>query len=211
MRTIRILSALAVLVLVAFGSICLAAEAKPPPPLPDVIGPYLQNPAPDAMTVCYLTAGPGEVEVLHGASTPDTGSAALGTPIPGTPWTIWKARITGLQTGAAHTYRVTWNDKGGIRATSPPATFTTPDPGGAETRMIVVVAPHGEQLDPSSIKAFITKGGQGINYHIGTWHLPIIALKTGQQFLLFDRGGPEKNCDLHYFPEEQQITLLPPA
>ena len=80
-----------------------------------------------------------------------------------------------------------------------------------ETPMIVVVAPRGEQVDPNSIKAFITKGGQGINYHIGTWHLPIIALKTGQQFLLFDRGGPEKNCDLHYFPEEQQITLLPPA
>ncbi len=59
----------------------------------------------------------------------------------------------------------------------------------------VVVAPAGDTLDESRIRAFRTNGRQGINYHRGTWHMPLIALDRGQEFLIIDRIGDNKNCD----------------
>lgn len=75
--------------------------------------------------------------------------------------------------------------------------------------MIVVVAPKGEEISADTIRAFYTTGTQGINYFANTWHLPIIALRQEQSFLLVDRGGPEKNCDEFYFGEQTRIRLLP--
>ena len=37
--------------------------------------------------------------------------------------------------------------------------------------------------------------GQGVNYHAGVWHHPLIALHARCDFVVFDRGGPEPNCD----------------
>jgi len=137
MKTIRIFLVVAVIPLLA--SLCLAVEAAPRPPLPESVGPYLQNPAPDAVTVCFATAGSGgEVSVFHGARDSDTELAAVGAEIPGTPWKVWKARIEGLKPGAAHSYRVVWKDGGQIRVESPLATFKTPDPAAGKVRMIVV-------------------------------------------------------------------------
>jgi ureidoglycolate lyase len=64
-----------------------------------------------------------------------------------------------------------------------------------EFRFIVVVAPPGESVDPSSLRAFITNGRQGVNYRPGIWHMPLIALEKDQAFLVVDRAGPEANCD----------------
>jgi hypothetical protein len=107
---------------------------------PEWIGPYLQNPAPDGMTVCFLTPGEdGQVSVLHGVNDLKNELKAVGTPVPGTPWTVWKARITGLKPGAKHRYRVEWRDGGGKPLQkSEETTFTTPDPGADRVRMIVV-------------------------------------------------------------------------
>jgi len=77
--------------------------------------------------------------------------------------------------------------------------------------MIVVVAPAGESILPDSIRAFYSNGAQGINFHAGIWHLPIIALEPGQAFMIVDRGGPNKNCDEFYFDGEEDIILLPAA
>jgi ureidoglycolate lyase len=59
----------------------------------------------------------------------------------------------------------------------------------------VVVAPPGDTLDESKIRAFRTNGRQGINYHRGTWHMPLIALERDQEFLVIDRIGDNSNCE----------------
>lgn len=77
-----------------------------------------------------------------------------------------------------------------------------------DTPVIVVVAPHGEEVDPADIKSFITNGKQGINYHRAVWHMPLIALKEGQKMLIVDRGGPGNNCEEYYFPDHEIILEL---
>jgi ureidoglycolate lyase len=62
-------------------------------------------------------------------------------------------------------------------------------------RMVVVVAPPGEGVDAADLRAFVTSGRQGVNYHRGTWHMPLIAFDAGQEFLVVDRGGEEANCE----------------
>jgi len=64
-------------------------------------------------------------------------------------------------------------------------------------RMVIVVAPPGEGVDPEDLRAFVTNGKQGINYHRGTWHMPLIAFDAGQEFLIVDYGGDEPNCETH--------------
>jgi len=60
---------------------------------------------------------------------------------------------------------------------------------------LVVVAPAGE-LDERQIKVFLANGKQGVNYHAGTWHHFCLALHEQSDFLVVDRGGEGKNCDV---------------
>ncbi len=60
---------------------------------------------------------------------------------------------------------------------------------------IVVVAPAGEAVDAVDLRAFVTNGTQGINYHKGVWHMPLIALEAGQEFLIVDRAPRMDNCE----------------
>jgi ureidoglycolate lyase len=53
---------------------------------------------------------------------------------------------------------------------------------------VVVVAPAGPQPDRSALRAFVSDGSQGVNYHKGIWHLPLAAFQTGA-FLVADRSG----------------------
>lgn len=60
---------------------------------------------------------------------------------------------------------------------------------------IVVVAPAGEPPAPEDIKVFLATGSQGINYHRGVWHHPMIALDKHCEFVEVHRRGPGMNCD----------------
>jgi ureidoglycolate lyase len=73
-------------------------------------------------------------------------------------------------------------------------------------RMMVVVAPPGDAVSAVDLRAFVTDGRQGINYHRGTWHMPLIAFDAGQEFLIIDRVGNSPNCDLHDLDEP--VVLL---
>ena len=68
-------------------------------------------------------------------------------------------------------------------------------------KMLIVVAPPEESVEASALRAFVTNGRQGINYHRGTWHMPLIAFEAGQEYLIIDRGGKEPNCDMHTLDE----------
>jgi len=61
--------------------------------------------------------------------------------------------------------------------------------------MCVVVAPAGDALAPEHLRAFVSSGEQGVNYHRGTWHMPLLALDKGPRFIVVDRGGPGDNCE----------------
>jgi len=74
---------------------------------------------------------------------------------------------------------------------------------------LVVVAPAGDELDPESVRAFLTNGRQGVNYHRGVWHHPVLTVEKRDDFLVVDRSGSGPNCDEHYFTEDEQLLLDP--
>lgn len=74
---------------------------------------------------------------------------------------------------------------------------------------VVVVAPAGEDVDAAALCAFVTDGTQGVNYHKGVWHMPMIAMQAGQEFLIVDRWPSDDNCE--EFVLEQPLTLQAPA
>jgi len=63
---------------------------------------------------------------------------------------------------------------------------------------LIVVAPAGE-LKPAALRAFVTRGWQGVNYAKGVWHHPLIALDEVSDFIVVDRGGDGLNLN------EQQL------
>ncbi|MDA3922852.1 MAG: ureidoglycolate lyase [Salinisphaera sp.] len=62
-------------------------------------------------------------------------------------------------------------------------------------RYLVVVAPAGEPPGLDALQAFVADSHQGINYHRGVWHHPMIALDAACEFVEVHRAGPGDNCD----------------
>lgn len=71
---------------------------------------------------------------------------------------------------------------------------------------MVVVGEAGE-FDASKLRAFVAGPQQGINYRAGTWHHFSLALDKTCDFLVIDRGGPEKNCDEVFLEGEGILTI----
>jgi ureidoglycolate lyase len=73
--------------------------------------------------------------------------------------------------------------------------------------LVVVAAPGADAIEPSAVRAFVCNGRQGVNYHPGTWHHPVIALHRETDFLVLDRHGSGRNCDEFYFAEADRIVV----
>lgn len=76
-----------------------------------------------------------------------------------------------------------------------------------EAVMCVVVAPPGDDIAPCDLRAFVSNGRQGVNYHRGTWHMPLVAFAAGQRFVVVDRGGPGDNCEERRLDSSLKIVV----
>jgi ureidoglycolate lyase len=68
---------------------------------------------------------------------------------------------------------------------------------------LVVVAPAGDEPVPGAVRAFRSNGRQGVNYHRGVWHHPVLTIEKRDEFLVVDRSGSGNNCDEHFFSEDE--------
>ncbi len=69
------------------------------------------------------------------------------------------------------------------------------------TPLWVVVAPPGDHPEPHQLQAFISNGHQGVNYHPGVWHMPLMTPDAEQRFIIVDRGGAGDNCEEYSLPQ----------
>ena len=74
---------------------------------------------------------------------------------------------------------------------------------------LIVVAPISDSPNITLVRAFLTNGRQGVNYHRSVWHHPVLALAPQDDFLVVDRSGVGNNCDEHFFNEEEWLLLAP--
>lgn len=68
-----------------------------------------------------------------------------------------------------------------------------------QQKFIIIVALPLDQKQPNEqqIYAFLSNGKQGVTYHQGVWHHPLITLEAESEFLVVDRIGGGQNCDVH--------------
>jgi ureidoglycolate lyase len=65
-----------------------------------------------------------------------------------------------------------------------------------ECEFIVIVARGSTEPDFESIRAFRARPGQGICYHAGTWHHPMVAqIQTTSFFVLTYEDGSKLDCE----------------
>ncbi len=182
----RVFCALAVLSAIVLGCGCAEAAA----PLPASIGPYLQNPSANGMTVCFLTpsgtnSGTDGVRVLwlrQGAPGKPAEAAAKGTAIPGTPWTIWKARLTPLQPGATYEYQIRQGrEKSGT--TTPAYRFHSMDPHAKTFRAAFFNDIHNREATLEAVMKNVKPEDYEMAFLLGDmWTNPSPAKEADQVF-----------------------------
>jgi ureidoglycolate lyase len=79
----------------------------------------------------------------------------------------------------------------------------------ARFSFLVVVGPADETVQAADLRAFLFAPGQGVNYHRGVWHMPLIALENGQEFLVIDRAGNGRNCEELVLGEAVTLQAIP--
>jgi len=68
---------------------------------------------------------------------------------------------------------------------------------------LVVVAQAGPEPKLADLRAFVSNGKQGVNYHTGVWHHPLLILAPEQHFLVIDRAGAGNNLNEVMFAQDQ--------
>ncbi|MEK9626504.1 MAG: ureidoglycolate lyase [Gammaproteobacteria bacterium] len=75
---------------------------------------------------------------------------------------------------------------------------------------LVAVAPRGERVHAADIQVFLARGDQGVNFHPGVWHHPLLVLQQ-QDFLVIDRGGAGDNLVEQSLETSVSITVGSPV
>ena len=70
-------------------------------------------------------------------------------------------------------------------------------PMSADPFLVIVACDRNGQ--PHEPKAFLTRPGQGVNYHRGTWHGVLTPLQAPGLFAVVDRIGRGDNLEEHWF------------
>ena len=76
-------------------------------------------------------------------------------------------------------------------------------PMSADSFLVVVA--RDENGIPQDPKAFLTKPGQAINFHRGTWHGVLAPLSEPGLFAVIDRIGEGTNLEEHWFDKDYII------
>jgi acid phosphatase type 7 len=194
----------------ALSSIPLAQAAEPAPEkLPDTLTPYLQNPAPDAMTICIFSREASELSVVFHPPQGNRGIEvpATGLRVPGTPWTRWRCRISGLKPGQNYRYQVRYfvNNQ---RRESSSHTFRTLDPQADSCRALVFNDVHDrretlqallQHVRPQEADLILFNGdmindpsaANGAEAVFSLWEFYVTSLGAHSRPILFIRGNHE--------------------
>ena len=71
-----------------------------------------------------------------------------------------------------------------------------------------MVAPaEGDSPNADASRAFITNGRQGVNYHPGVWHHPVLALGKETDFVMIGRAEDGYDCDVVSFAGRIAISI----
>lgn len=73
-------------------------------------------------------------------------------------------------------------------------------------RYVVLVALGKDQPDPSTLKAFMVGGHQGITIAAGIWHHSLIALQDGS-FAVLERSAAAVDCEVASLPQTLGLML----
>ena len=71
----------------------------------------------------------------------------------------------------------------------------------------IVVAPGNDAPDVENIRCFTAEHGQGVIYHAGVWHHPLLALRDNAQFLVADPANVGPNLHEFCLPENASIYV----
>lgn len=146
--------------------------------------PYLQNPAPDGITVCFLSLHATDVSVLvfDENEVPLKTVRAAGVKIPKTTWTIWKARISGLTPATRHIYKITY-DECNVSKSSAPYCFTTFDDKTPKVRAAVFNDIHNRITTLEALLSHVKPGDCDFTIWLGDmWHDPSPANNAARVF-----------------------------
>ncbi len=69
----------------------------------------------------------------------------------------------------------------------------------------LVIVAEDDAGTPARPKAFVTRSGQGVNYHRNTWHGVLTPLERAGLFAVIDRIGDGSNLEEHWFGEPYLI------
>lgn len=72
-------------------------------------------------------------------------------------------------------------------------------------RLIVIVAARDALPEAPALRAFVSNGRQGINYHRGVWHYPLLSRDPGT-LLVIDRSRSGSKFDQDY---DEHILVRP--